>query len=125
MGESVENKTFTFGDDGTIVRERICPVCGKETYSGGDFCEHCGHKLNYYKGKDYDKKPAFWEWLVLVVGTIFFGFAGAWMGYRFNSVVDTNGLIQYRYGQNTRKAGSVAMVISVLSAFIWGLLLNS
>lgn len=125
MGELLENKSFDVKNDGTIVRERTCPGCGKETYSGGDFCEHCGYKLNYYNGKDYNKTPAFWEWLVLVVGTFIFGFAGAWMGYRFNSVVNTNGLIQYSYGQKTRKAGLVAMVLSVLSAFIWGLSLAS
>lgn len=45
MGGTIGGQKFSITDDGTIVRGRICPNCGKELISEGEYCEYCGAKI--------------------------------------------------------------------------------
>lgn len=46
MGGTINDTKFTIKDDGTIVRGRKCPKCGRELISDGDYCEYCGTRIN-------------------------------------------------------------------------------
>lgn len=120
MGEIIEYKDFTLNTDGTIVRNEKCPNCGKEVYSKGDFCEHCGHKLHLVKEQDYEKKGAAWQYVVLGITTIFFGVFGIVLGFLLHRVVlDSNNELHYKYNEDTRKTGLVMIIMSVISSIIW------
>jgi hypothetical protein len=66
MGENIENNGFKIKDDGTIIRGRKCPKCGKESYAEGDYCEHCGARMviNTSSGNGNSN---WWKWLLLVL----------------------------------------------------------
>ena len=49
MGEIRYDKGYVVNEDGTIVRNRECPKCGKKLFSEGEYCEHCGIKLDSSK----------------------------------------------------------------------------
>ncbi len=65
MGENIKEKKYTIKNDGTIVRNRKCPKCGKEMFSEGKYCEHCGAKI---ESNIPAKKSGnnWWKWLLLV-----------------------------------------------------------
>ena len=46
MGEITGQDNFTISEDGTICRSKKCPNCGKEMFSTGEYCEHCGVKIS-------------------------------------------------------------------------------
>lgn len=66
MGENFGNKDFRINDDGTIVRGRKCPKCGKESYSEGTHCEHCGARMDGNASTPKDGHN-WWIWLLLVL----------------------------------------------------------
>lgn len=120
MGEIVENQNYSIKEDGTIVRNRVCPHCGKESSSTGEYCEHCGRKLpksNFRKGAAYDKDPGMIA--LTVLGTLFFGVVGIWCAFRLNGVIDTDGVLHYRYNKTTRRWSIVVLVLSVVSTIFW------
>ena len=49
MGEIRGDKGFVVNEDGTIVRNKKCPKCGKNLLSEGEYCEYCGTKLDSSK----------------------------------------------------------------------------
>lgn len=69
MGESIGNNKYTIKDDGTIVRGRKCPKCGRELISEGDYCEYCGKKidLSTANNKGSKRKKIFFSSLVIVL----------------------------------------------------------
>ena len=116
----IDNKGFDVNTDGTIIRNEKCPNCGKEVYSKGDFCEHCGHKLHLVKGQDYEKKCATWQYFVLAITMIFLGIFGIVLGFLLHRVVlDSNNELHYKYNEDTRITGLVMIVMSVISSIIW------
>lgn len=122
MGDTVTNMNYAVKEDGTIVRNRKCTKCGKESSSGGDYCEYCGHRLpkvNLKKGLDYEKEPTEWMIMLMVFGTFFFGIGGIWVGFYFNGVVECDGVLQYRFDLKTRHWGIGTIVVAVLSTIIW------
>jgi uncharacterized membrane protein len=120
MAETIESKDFVVKGDGTILRNEKCPNCGKEVYSKGDFCEHCGHKLHLVKEQDYEKKGAAWQYVVLGITTIFFGVFGIVLGFLLHRVVlDSNNELHYKYNEDTRKTGLAMIIMSVISSIIW------
>jgi hypothetical protein len=55
--QPIDDKDFKIQDDGTIVRGRKCPKCGKELLSDGLFCEYCGAKIgDTYSSDDMENK---------------------------------------------------------------------
>ena len=120
MAEIIENKSFTLNADGTISRNEKCPNCGKEVYSKGDYCEHCGHKLHLVQTEDYEKKAEIWQYVVLGISTIFFGIFGIVLGFLLRRVIpDTNNVLHYKYDSSTRRIGLYAIIASVVSSIIW------
>lgn len=120
MGSLAENnRDFVLKEDGTIVRKRICQYCGKESFSTGDYCEHCGGKLNYVKGIDYEKHSEKWELVVLFASALLLGLGGVWLSFYANSVIENQGILYYRYDKDSRKIGIRALVLSVLSIILW------
>ena len=69
MGYDFENKDFKIKDDGTIVRGRKCPRCGKVLYSEGEFCEYCGARIAGNTSSE-NKSNNWWKWLLLM-GAVF------------------------------------------------------
>ena len=67
MGEYIENENFIVKEDGTIVRGKKCPKCGRVRFSEGDRCEYCRAKNN----GDVDSLPKKQNksvfWVVLMV----------------------------------------------------------
>ena len=55
--QPIDDKDFKIQDDGTIVRGRECPKCGKLLLSDGLFCEYCGAKIgDTYSSDDMENK---------------------------------------------------------------------
>lgn len=121
MGETIDNKDFAVKEDGTIVRNRKCSKCGKESFSNGDYCEYCGHKLPKVKPRNlnYERVPNKWMIVLMVIGTLFFGILGICIGYYCTGVVEDDGVLHYRFNKKTRRWGMVAMVVSLLSWLFW------
>lgn len=120
MGEIIENKSFTLNADGTISRNEKCPNCGKEVYSKGDYCEHCGHKIHLEQAKDYEKKGAIWQFILLGVATVFVGVGGIVLGFLLQRVIpDANNVLHYKYEKKTRVVGMIMVALSVVSSIIW------
>lgn len=71
MGESIGNNKYTIKDDGTIVRGRKCPKCGRELISEGDYCEYCGAKIKGETSTSSSKKgcskAVLWLFLAAIV----------------------------------------------------------
>lgn len=66
MGGNIDAKKYTIKDDGTIVRGKKCPKCGKESCSEGTYCEYCGAKLGGNTPAEHTSNN--WrEWLLLVL----------------------------------------------------------
>lgn len=74
MGENFGNKDFRINDDGTIVRGWKCPKCGKESYSEGTHCEHCGARIDGNASTPKDGHN-WWIWLLLmfIIAGVAFG----------------------------------------------------
>lgn len=76
MGGSTDGQKFSITDDGTIVRGRKCPNCGKELISEGAYCEYCGAKIKGTPSSSAPKKSGskvvLWLFLmaVLIAATI-------------------------------------------------------
>lgn len=66
MGENIKENKYAIKDDGTIVRSRKCPKCGKELFSEGKYCEHCGSKIDS-NTREKHKGNGWWKWLLLVL----------------------------------------------------------
>lgn len=78
MGEIRGNKGFAINEDGTIVRNKKCPTCGRTLFSEGGYCEHCGTKLNSGTGK----KHSSWLLILVIVGVLLLaGGVGGWFYY--------------------------------------------
>lgn len=67
MGGNIDDKKFTIKDDGTIVRGKKCPKCGKELISEGDYCEYCGAKIKGTTSKKGCGKAVLWLFLVAIM----------------------------------------------------------
>ena len=61
MGEILEEKGFVVHDDGTIIRSKRCPKCGRSLLSEGEYCEFCGAKIVKSDPSPYNM------WIVLLI----------------------------------------------------------
>lgn len=84
MGENFDNKDFKIKDDGTIVRGRECPKCGKELYSEGEYCEYCGARIVRNTPSENEIHD-WWKWLLLVLMIAGFAIIVIYLSKGFNN----------------------------------------